>query len=412
MQLETKPPVAGIELLVQTVQDLSLARDIDSVMRIVRSVARDLTGADGATFVLRDGNNCYYADEDAIGPLWKGSRFPMDSCISGWVMMNKQPVVIHDIYKDDRIPIDAYKPTFVKSLAMVPIRSIDPIGAIGNYWADFRIPTEEDMALLKSLADITAVSIDNIETLNTLEQKVEERTKALSDSLEREIELNDMKSAFVSMASHEFRTPLSTILSSTSLAERYLENNDREKQLKHLGRIKTSVQNLTAILNDFLSIEKLEHGKVEAVNEQVNIKDLLEDVIDSIDGMRKPNQVVHYKHQGQSDVKLDENILRNIFNNLISNAIKYSENDVFVYSTVENNLLTVEVKDTGIGIPDKQQEKLFGKFFRASNTGKIHGTGLGLNIVKHYVDLLNGDISFTSKENEGSTFEVEVPLAL
>lgn len=410
MQLETKPPVSGIELLVQTVQDLSLARDIDSVMRIVRSVARDLTGADGATFVLRDGENCYYADEDAISPLWKGSRFPMKSCISGWVMVNKKPVVIQDIFNDERIPIDVYKPTFVKSLAMVPIRSVDPIGAIGNYWADFRIPTEQDIALLKSLADITAVSIANIELLNTLEYKVKERTKALSDSLEREKELNAMKSAFVSMASHEFRTPLSTILSSTSLAERYMENNDREKQIKHLGRIKNSVQNLTGILNDFLSVEKLELGKVEAVNEQINIKDLLEDVIDSVDGMRKPNQVVHFQHQGENTVNLDENILRNVFNNLISNAIKYSDNDVFVHSEVNNNQLEVEVRDTGIGIPIEQQEKLFGKFFRANNTGKIHGTGLGLNIVKHYIDLLNGEINFESKENEGSTFKVIVPV--
>lgn len=124
-----------MELLVDTVQKLSLARDIEEVMQIIRTVARQLTGADGAAFVLRDGNLCYYADEDAISPLWKGHRFPMKSCVSGWVMLNKTPVVIENIYADERVPVDAYRPTFVKSLAMVPIRTMKPLGAIGNYWA-------------------------------------------------------------------------------------------------------------------------------------------------------------------------------------------------------------------------------------------------------------------------------------
>ncbi|MEX1002997.1 MAG: histidine kinase [Crocinitomicaceae bacterium] len=159
------------ELLVDTVQKLSLARDIKTVMRIVRSVARELTGADGATFVLRDDNLCYYADEDAIKPLWKGSRFPMESCISGWAMLNKKPAVIKDIYEDNRIPLDAYKKTFVKSLVTVPIRTVDPIGAIGNYWAKQRQPSEREVALLQALANVTAVAIENIEVRNKLEEK-------------------------------------------------------------------------------------------------------------------------------------------------------------------------------------------------------------------------------------------------
>ncbi len=175
----------SLQRLVTTVQELSLARDITTVMSIVRKVARELTGADGATFVLRDrlssGEYCYYADEDAIGPLWKGSRFPIEACISGHAMLNRKPVVIEDIYVDNRIPIAAYEVTFVKSLAMVPIRTIDPVGAIGNYWAKQHLATEEEVSLLQSLADITAVTLENIKVYDELEQRVKERTLQLEE---------------------------------------------------------------------------------------------------------------------------------------------------------------------------------------------------------------------------------------
>ena len=128
-----------------------------------------MTGADGATFVLRDGDFCFYADEDAISPLWKGQRFPMETCISGWAMNNRLPVAIEDIYADDRIPHEAYRPTFVKSLAMVPIRTLDPVGAIGNYWADSHQPTKEELELLQALADTTAVALENVHVYEELE---------------------------------------------------------------------------------------------------------------------------------------------------------------------------------------------------------------------------------------------------
>lgn len=169
----------GTERLIQVVQELSLARDLAAVQRIVRKAARDLTGADGATFVLRDNGHCYYADEDAIEPLWKGKRFPMGLCISGWVMQNCQSTTIEDIYSDPRIPVEAYRPTFVKSLAMVPIRTASPIGAIGNYWATRHAPTRDEVRLLKALADTTAVALENIEVYETLEKKVKDRTAEL-----------------------------------------------------------------------------------------------------------------------------------------------------------------------------------------------------------------------------------------
>ena len=139
-----------------------MARTLDQVIDLVRHAARDLCGADGATFILRDNDECFYVDEDAIEPLWSGMRFPMESCISGWAMLHKSAAVVSDIYLDPRIPHDAYRPTFVKSLAMVPIRSVDPIGAIGNYWAQEHEPTDEEVRLLQALADSTSVAMENV----------------------------------------------------------------------------------------------------------------------------------------------------------------------------------------------------------------------------------------------------------
>lgn len=165
-----------LQHLVQVIQQLASARDLKSIMSAVRTAARRLTNADGATFVLRDGDYSHYADEDAIGPLFKGQRFPIQNCIGGWTMLHHQAVVIPDVYKDCRIPADAYRSTFVKSLAMVPIRTSNPIGAIGNYWSTFHTPTAEELNLLQTLADAAAIAIENVQFYAELERRVQERT--------------------------------------------------------------------------------------------------------------------------------------------------------------------------------------------------------------------------------------------
>lgn len=186
VELEVHRLNQQLQHLVQVIQQLAVARDLDTIMAIVRTGARQLTGADGATFVLREQDQCYYADEDAISPLWKGGRFPLSACISGWVMLNQQSVVIEDIYADSRIPADAYRPTFVKSLAMVPIRTREPLGAIGNYWATRHRPTPEEMNLLQALADAAAVALENVHLYEKQEQKIRERTAQLQKALDFE----------------------------------------------------------------------------------------------------------------------------------------------------------------------------------------------------------------------------------
>ncbi|MFS3128609.1 diguanylate cyclase domain-containing protein [Nocardioides sp. Bht2] len=168
----------GIERLLDAVQALSMAPDLTEVQRIVATTARQLVGCDGVSFVLRDGDLCFYADEDAISPLWKGSRFPMSACISGWVMHNRTPAVIPDIYVDDRIPHDAYRPTFVQSLAMLPVRSLDPIAAIGAYWATEHTATPEELNLLQGLANAASIALDKVDVHRQLDQAVELRALA------------------------------------------------------------------------------------------------------------------------------------------------------------------------------------------------------------------------------------------
>ncbi len=161
MPLENVEP-AKLQRLLTAIQDLSQAQSLEKIMEVVKTAARALAGSDGATFVLKDGDMCHYADEDAIGPLWKGRKFPMQFCISGWAMINKQPAVIPDIYADGRIPPDAYRPTFVRSLTMVPIRAADPLGAIGNYWASHYEATDAQIELLQALANSTSMAMESL----------------------------------------------------------------------------------------------------------------------------------------------------------------------------------------------------------------------------------------------------------
>ena len=220
-----------------------------------------------------------------------------------------------------------------------------------------------------------------------------------------------MKTRFVSMASHEFRTPLSAILSSLSLIDTYCTEEQQEKRKKHIERIKSSVRNLTAILNDFLLLDKAEQGKLEINKEWFDLPEFARDIIEEVNGILKTGQQIEFQQTGDREILQDKKILKNIFLNLLSNAIKYSPEEKIIHFSIEIKQKTVfvKIKDEGIGIPEQEQQNLFGKFYRASNVNNIQGTGLGLNIVKRYVELLDGTITFTSKQGFGTTFIVEFP---
>ncbi|WNH07762.1 ATP-binding protein [Thalassobellus suaedae] len=243
-----------------------------------------------------------------------------------------------------------------------------------------------------------------------LEEIVEERTKGLNDALKKEKVISEMKSAFVSMASHEFRTPLTSVLSSAILINKYNELKQYDKVGTHVQRIESSVNQLTSILEDFLSMEKLERGIVTTSKETFDLEAFIIDIIEEFSWMLKEKQKINYIQKSPIEVFVDKKILRNVLLNLISNATKYSKTDVQIRTYVNNAVLHIEIEDKGIGIPEKEQEYLFAKFFRAKNAVNIQGTGLGLSIVKHYIKLINSTISFTSKLGEGSTFKLTLPL--
>ncbi|MDE3185740.1 MAG: PAS domain S-box protein [Bacteroidota bacterium] len=238
------------------------------------------------------------------------------------------------------------------------------------------------------------------ETLAKLEASKDELSKALS----KEKDLGDMKSAFVSMASHEFRTPLSTILSSASLLAKYKLTDEQDKRDKHVQRIKSSVFNLNNILNEFLSLGKIEDGKVSMHQSLFDVKDLVSQQINEMAEIFKTGQEVKYKHAGNPDVFLDEVLFKNILINLLSNAAKFSAENkpIFVATEVKNSILKFSVKDQGMGISKKDQTHLFEIFYRATNATNIPGTGLGLHIVAKYVEMMKGKIEIKSELDKGT----------
>lgn len=243
-----------------------------------------------------------------------------------------------------------------------------------------------------------------------LERLVHQRTTELNDALKSEKDMNELKSRFVSMAAHEFRTPLSVVLSSTALVEQYTAEDKNERIKKHLNRIRYSVTNLTNILNDFLSLDKLEQGKVEIEWQTFDIQQFIQSLIDDAQSLKKSGQLIHLSYQGRAEVMSDQKKLRYILMNLLSNALKYSGEGSDVKVNVTNDQgLFVAVEDQGIGIPEEEQKFMFSKFFRAANTENIQGTGLGLTIVKRYVELMNGAISFRSSPGMGTIFMIELP---
>lgn len=289
------------------------------------------------------------------------------------------------------------------------------------------------------MALVTDISVrksqeEQIRELNLeLEQKVEDRTLALKESIERlkaevakrkeaelqisealrkERELSELKTKFLSLVSHEFKTPLSAILTSATLIQKYTKEEQQDRREKHLKTINSKVKYLDNILNDFLSVERLESGKTTFKFETFPLSKVVNEVIYSANMLLKDGQRIVYP-ENIDDISLhfDEKILELSLTNLINNAVKYSPEHSIIDIQVaqKDDFLTIKVKDQGRGIPKKEQKYIFNRYFRAENALLDQGTGIGLNIVKGYMDSLNGSVSFESEENKGSTFTLTIP---
>lgn len=394
----------AVERLVSVVQELSLARDLESVMSIVRHAARELTGADGATFVLRDNEQCYYADEDAIAPLWKGRRFPMDTCISGWTMLNKQPAVIEDIYSDDRIPQDAYRSTFVKSLAMVPIRARNPIGAIGNYWASHHFPTTQEVELLQALADTTAVALENVQVYSDLENRVKNRTAEL-EFANRELE------SFSYAVSHDLRAPLRHVAGFSNALVEDCAGDLSETGKAHLERIGRAVRRMDQLIEDLLSLSRATQAPISRTN--VNLTPMTREIVSDLRS-ETDDRNVELVIDEDLTVNGDPHLLHVVMTNLLSNAWKFTgkrENArIEICRCASGDGETVYcVRDNGAGFNIKYADRLFSVFQRLHSDKEFPGTGVGLATVQRIIRKHGGRIWAESSPGEGSAFYFTLP---
>ncbi len=245
-------------------------------------------------------------------------------------------------------------------------------------------------------------------------QRLEQSQKELSEALDKEKQLNEIKSRFVSMASHEFRTPLSTVLSSASLLEKYKMAEEQDKRSRHIDKIKNSVHHLNDILEDFLSLGKLDEDKVRTDIAEFDLQDFLQEITDEMKGLLKKDQQLLHDYKGKPMIRSDKKLLKNIIINLITNAIKFSpETDLIrIQTIVDNDRAAISVIDQGIGIARNDQDHLFSSFFRGANAANIAGTGLGLHIVKRYTNLLKGTVDLHSELNKGTTVSINIPINL
>lgn len=381
-----------MERLIFVVQELSHARDLAAIMEIVRKAARDLTGADGATFVLRDGDYCFYAEENAIEPLWKGRKFPMETCISGWVMQQGESAVIEDIYQDERIPQEAYRPTFVKSLAMVPIRRNGPIGAIGNYWAEQRLPTDDEVRILQALADTTSVAMENAQLYGELQTKIQALEIA-----------NDELNRFAWVASHDLQEPLRIIATQVELLGRRYKDNLDPRAHAHISTAADGAGKLQHLIQDLLvhaHTEKMEHFKPVTLSSI--LKNVLKEMHDAID--QSGANIVYNELPW---VWGDPQLLERLFLNLLSNAIKFRKKDikpeVYISCAPAEQGWQVTVEDNGIGIETRFHHQVFNLFHRLHSKEEYPGSGIGLATCRKIIEIHGGKIWLDSEVDKGTS---------
>ncbi|WP_448205628.1 hybrid sensor histidine kinase/response regulator [Azospirillum sp. sgz302134] len=395
-----------VAAVVDIVERLSFAGDVQDIMEIVRTSARQLTGADGVTFVLREVDQCYYADESAISPLWKGQRFPMQACVSGWAMLNGRPAVIPDIYKDPRVPHDAYRATFVKSMVMVPVRPEDPVGAIGAYWADPHAASEEEVAILQAIARSTALALTNVQLVASLRESAR-RAEAHAAELAR---ANEAKTQFLASASHDLRQPVQSILMLTATIGPHVGDGGQP----HYQQLQQSLGVLKGLLDSLLDVSRIDAGLVES-----EVKDIaLAPVFDQIETAFRQNAEAKglewHIVPSAAAVRTDPLLLLRILHNLVENAVRYTdEGRILIDSRRKGEVIRIEVQDTGRGIPADVQDAIFNEFYQVGNPerDRSQGLGLGLAIVKKLAGLLDHTVGVASRAGEGSTFWVEIPIA-
>ena len=397
----TFPATDAGPILTRTVEALSSARTIERITAVVAEAAKELADADGATFVLREDDVCFYADEKAIGSLWKGLRFSADACVSGWAMGHRETVVIPDVFADDRVPHDAYRVTFVKSMCMTPVRVSDPIAAIGTYWSDGRTPTPAVVRQLEILADTAAVALENLELRGSLDRRAAERDTYAERA-------DELESAIHSLV-HDLRSPLGAMI---GYADLMAEDAETERAARYAETIVRAGERMSAQIERMLSIYRITHHPLApaAVDLTRVGRDLADTLLMGTEGRR-----VRIDVEDKLDVVADPVLTELVVDNLLANAVKYTSKTAdarIELSRVDRTLpmSTFAVRDNGAGFAQSDADLLFRPLSRLHSEADFPGTGLGLASVARIIQLHGGTVRAEGVPARGASFYFSLPV--
>lgn len=403
------------DILTATVEQLSTADTLERVTDVVTGAIRSLLGADGATFVLREDDLCFYADENAVSPLWKGSRFPMTACVSGWAMLHDEVVVIRDIYEDPRIPHDAYRSTFVTSLVMAPVRTTRPIAALGAYWRAEHEASSAEIRLLEILANSAAVSLENLDLRQSLRHEAAQRDHLAARA-------DELESAIHTIA-HDLRSPLGAMLGYAELIEEAISVEDpspaRERTQQFARTIQDSGKRMAEQIDRMLALYGVTRRPLHP--ERVDLTRMCLEIVQSLGA---------HAHERDLDVTIEEGLTAQcdpvlthlLLENLVGNAVKYTEKEPLARISLHrapvdhglgasDDLTTFVLRDNGIGFPSDQAHQLFRPMTRLHSDADFPGTGLGLASVARIVERHGGRIRAEGIPSVGASFHFSLPRA-
>lgn len=389
----------AVKPFISAVQQLALATTRQQVIETLATTARSLIGADGATVVFRDGDKSFYVHEDAMAPLFAPGRFSIKACVSGWVMENAKPAVIDDVYTDARVPIEVYRPTFVKSMGMVPIRSMAPIGALGVYWAQGHHMTPDELERAQALADSAAVALQNVNTLENLEERVRERTQQLT-------QMNQDLRLFAGSVAHDLRSPL-TLLIGDAEALQY-EDLPVEERGELARELMQTALHMNGMLQGLLDLSHVTSRPLAVA--PVNLSRVAEDSLRLLRSI-EPNRNVSVVIEPGLAVDADEGLMRVVMGNLLNNAWKYTSRQpsAHIRFGIEpmNSGDAFVVQDDGAGFDAKSLN--FEAFRRFHAANEFPGNGLGLATVHRAITRHGGSMWAESSRGAGARFYFRLP---
>jgi PAS domain S-box-containing protein len=393
--------------LAEVNRELVSALGDEDVTRIICRAARELTHAEGASFVLREGGTVFHVDENAVAPLWKGRRFPIESCISGMVMLERQAIVIENIYEDERVPIDAYHPTFVQSLAMMPVGPDAPNAAIGVYWARRHRASSEELSLLRSLAAAANLALSRSQSYEAMRRARIEAEEA-----------NRLKDEFLANLSHELRTPLTSILGWSRLL--LTDNLNPAILPQAIQTIERNARAQLRIVEDLLDVSRIISGKLKLEMREIELAPVIAAAVEIVRPMAATKSInLQIELDCERDtVRGDAERLQQIVWNLLSNAVKFTPRGGIVCARLrckDADYAEIEVEDTGQGIAKEFLPFIFDRFRQADgSTTRTHGgLGLGLAITRYLTEMHGGTVRVESEGfGRGAKFIVRLPLAL